>query len=63
MSCSPDLREQILAALAKASVQQYNAIAYLIKADVHTRFKHLDRLIKYENFLTEREIKNIFNAL
>lgn len=61
MSCSPDLKEQILVATAKAGVQQYNAIVYLLKADVHSKFKILDRLTRYENFLDERTIKNIFN--
>lgn len=63
MICSKDLKEQITTAIAKAGVQQYNAVVYLVKADIHKKFKTLDRLDRYSRHLDEATIKNIFNAL
>ena len=63
MICSNDLKEALQDAIAKAGVQQYNAIAYLIKADVHKRFKTLDRLKRYAKHLDQKTITNIFNGL
>lgn len=63
MSYSEDLKLQITTAIAKAGVQQHNSIIYLLKANSHKKFKHLQRLEKFEKFLDCKTAKNILNAL
>lgn len=63
MNYYKDLNTQIVAAIAKAGEQQYNAIVYLLKAENHKRFKTLDRLTRYKHFLSEDTKRNIFNEL
>ena len=63
MSYSKDLKTQITTAIAKAGVQQYNSIVYLLKTPNHRKIKHLNRLVRYENFLDCSQAKNIFNGL
>lgn len=63
MICSNDLREALQDAIAKAGVQQYNAIVYLTKAETHKKFKALDRLLRYSKHLDQKTITNIFNGL
>lgn len=39
------------AAIAKAGIQQLNAIRYLFEAPSHQKFVFLNRLRKYKNFI------------